>query len=248
MLWLANMSLLPSMMYSGVLLLGLIVGLALLNLRKRITFLPIGSAELWLQIHIYAGLFSGVLFAIHAGWNVPSGLFEQILALSFGIVFLSGIVGLAMSRYLARQLTHGDEVLFDRIPARIESLGREAESLTLECLKETNSTTVPQLYADRLSSFFVGPRNHLQHLLLSRRPGLELLSEIKNYGRYASAVERLALAKLSEIVVQKDRLDFQYALQLALKLWLLVHVPATCCLLVFTALHVLLVTVFTGGL
>jgi hypothetical protein len=42
-------------------------------------------------------------------------------------------------------------------------------------------------------------------------------------------------------------LDYHRALQLALKLWLFVHIPLTYGLLIFTALHIVLVFGFSGG-
>lgn len=238
----------PSAIYSGTCLLILVVGLGLLNSRKRLPFLPLGSLESWLQVHIYGGLFSGLVFAVHTNWRVPQGRFEVILAASFVVVFISGVIGLAMSRFYARQLTtRGGEVVFDRIAAHRKSIHSSVESLVMDCLQKTDSTLVPRFFADRLNSFFLKPRYHLQHVLLSRRPRLTLLREIESYQQVGNEVERATLARIAEMVVEKDRLDFQYALQLVLKLWLMVHIPASCALFVFAALHVLLVLAFTGG-
>ncbi len=65
--------------------------------------------------------------------------------------------------------------------------------------------------------------------------------------RFANEAERGKIAKLSALVRQKDGLDYHRALQLALRLWLFVHIPLTYGLLVFTALHLVLVFGFSGG-
>jgi peptidoglycan biosynthesis protein MviN/MurJ (putative lipid II flippase) len=54
------------------------------------------------------------------------------------------------------------------------------------------------------------------------------------------------LRQLRELVKQKDNLDFQYAMQATLKCWLFMHVPLTYGLLLFAALHVLVVYAYRG--
>ena len=42
-------------MYTGWLLLALVLGLTFFNARKKLPFLPLLSASTWLQAHIYLG-------------------------------------------------------------------------------------------------------------------------------------------------------------------------------------------------
>jgi hypothetical protein len=56
-----------------------------------------------------------------------------------------------------------------------------------------------------------------------------------------------ALAKVEIRLSRKHQLDTQETLQFALKVWLFIHIPATYSLLTFTALHVVLVQVWSGG-
>jgi peptidoglycan biosynthesis protein MviN/MurJ (putative lipid II flippase) len=60
-------------------------------------------------------------------------------------------------------------------------------------------------------------------------------------------VDREKIEKLAQLVRQKDGLDYHRALQLALRLWLFIHIPLTYGLMVFTVLHVVLVFGFSGG-
>ena len=46
---------------------------------------------------------------------------------------------------------------------------------------------------------------------------------------------------------KKDELDFHYSLNLALKAWLLVHVPLTYGLLILAVLHMVTAYAFSGG-
>src|SRR5437762_650964 len=54
---------------SGWALFSLILALTVYNGRKKLPFLPLFSSEAWLQFHIYVGLLTAVLFAIHIGYR-----------------------------------------------------------------------------------------------------------------------------------------------------------------------------------
>lgn len=233
---------------SGWLLLTLIVFLAAYNLRKKLPFLPLGSASTWLQFHIYAGLLTAAVFGIHIGWRIPGGAFEIVLAVLYATVFASGVAGLFLSRSFAKRCTtRGDEVMFERIPIYRKKLQSEAEALVLTFLAESDSSAVAQFYADRLEPFFARMRHFWQHLAQSNRPRVALLKEISAYERFLNEGEREAMRQLAGHVKKKDDLDYQFALQATLKYWLFGHVPLTYALLVFAVFHGWLVTAFAGG-
>src|SRR5262245_48544938 len=75
---------------TGWVLLAAILFLAAYNARKKISFLPLGSSETWLQAHIYVGYLTFVLFLVHLNYRVPAGWFEIAFATVFGTVMLSG--------------------------------------------------------------------------------------------------------------------------------------------------------------
>lgn len=233
---------------SGWFFLLIILLLTAYNGRKKLPFLPVLSSELWLQFHIYAGWFSAVLFLIHINFRVPTGAFEMILALLYLAVTLSGIGGLVLSRIIPKRLTvRGGEVLFERIPAVRVRLKNEVESLALAALPEVKSSTIAEFYVEHLNDFFSGPRNLWRHALESRRPLNSLLARIDDLNRYLGEKERECLRRISELVRQKDGLDYHQSLQWMLKAWLFVHIPLTYSLLIFTFLHVVLVFGFSGG-
>jgi len=89
---------------TGWALLAGMFGLTIYNARKKLPFLPLGSSETWLQVHIYLGFFTTLLFLIHLNFRVPHGWFEITLAWLFGLVSGSGMVGLFFSRVLPRRL------------------------------------------------------------------------------------------------------------------------------------------------
>ncbi len=235
--------------WSGWGLLAMIGFLAAYSLRKKLSMLPLGSSAAWLQLHIYVGLLTAVVFGVHVNWRVPSGLVESIVATLYLIVFVSGLIGLFLSRSFPRRLTtRGEEVLFERIPVYRKRIQAEVEALVFDVLEASESTAVAQFYTDRLRPFFAGTRNFGEHLVQSNRSRFALLKEMQAYGRYLNDAEREMMARLITCVEAKDDLDYQYSLQATLKYWLFVHVPLTYALLVFAVLHLLLVTAFSGGI
>jgi hypothetical protein len=220
--------------------------LTFFNARKKLPFLSLGKAETWLQIHIYLGFFTVVLFLIHLNFRLPHGGFEVTLAWLFVLVSVSGVVGLFFSRTLPRRLaTRGGEVIFEKIPALRHTLKTEAESLALG--PDAKSPFIAEYYARRLAPFFAGPKNLWPHVFESRRPLNAWIAELDDLHRFAGDTDREKVGRLAALVRQKDGLDYHRALQLALKLWLFVHIPLTYGLMIFTVLHVVLVFGFSGG-
>ncbi len=238
---------LPGYAYvSGWVLLGFMLLLALFNARKKLPFLPLGRAETWLQIHIYGGFFTVVLFLIHLNFRPPRGGFEITLALLFGVVSLSGIVGLVLSRVLPRRLqTRGGEVLYEKIPGIRHGLRLQAEKLALA--GPAGSPIIAEFYARRLADFLSGPQNFWLHLQESRRPITQLLADLSDLRSHVTETDAKVLDELAELARQKDGLDYHYALQSSLKLWLFVHLPFTYGLLLFTFWHIVLVYAYSGG-
>jgi len=220
--------------------------LTIYNVRKKLPFLPLGKSETWLQIHIYLGFFTTLLFLIHLNFRLPHGWFEITLAWLFVLVSGSGMVGLFFSRTLPRRLaTRGGEAIFEKIPALRHAVKTGAENLALGA--EAKSPIIAEFYTQRLAPFFAGPQNLWLHLVESRRPLNALIAELDDLRRFANETEKATLEKLAALVRQKDGLDYHRALQFALRLWLFVHIPLTYGLLIFTVLHVVLVFGFSGG-
>lgn len=242
-------ALLQTGLATGWLLLVSVVGLALYNVRKKFPFLPLGSAATWLQIHLYLGLFSGVLFGLHLQWQLPSGVFEIVLALLYSAVFVSGLLGLMISRVFARRLSiRPGEYLFQRIASRRHRLLNQVEHLVIQCMETTESTGVPEFYARRLKPYFERPQHFWYHLILSNRPVSLLLSELQSLERYLNETERDVMRQVAEFVKQKDDLDYHFAHQAMLRYWLFAHVPLTYALLCFAAIHAVLVYAFAGSM
>jgi hypothetical protein len=237
----------PTSFYSGWLLLGLMLVLAGYNIFKRLSFLPLGASSTWLQFHIYAGWLTVLLFVIHLGLRLPQKPLGIIMTTLYVLVAGSGILGLALSRWLTPRLAvRGPEVIYERIPTILRHLRTEAEEIVLRSVTATNSTSIADFYARQLKSFFDGPRHFWRHLVHSEIPRRALLAETRDERRYMNKEEHELLDALTRLVRTKDDLDYQYAVQSSLKYWLFVHVPLTYSLLIFSAVHVVLVHVYSG--
>ncbi len=122
-----------------------------------------------------------------------------------------------------------------------------AETLALKSISEVKFTTIADFYARELKDFFDDTRNAWLHLFEIRTPLNRLLNKISDLNRYLNEQERAALDQIAALVRQKDGLDYHYALQLTLKLWLFTHIPLTYSLLLFALTHIVLVFAFSGG-
>ena len=239
----------PRMVYlTGWILFGLILALTAYNVRKKLAFLPLFTSRTWFQIHVYTGLFTGLACGLHLRWRLPTGGFEGVLAGLFIGVTLSGIVGWWLSNLLPKRLTTaGGEVLYERIPLIRHELRRRAEALALRAIPEAKATTLADFYARDLSGYFSAPHNFWANVFGSRRSLNFLLGSLAETKRYFTAVEQANADQLAELTREKDALDSQRTAQLILKGWLFFHIPLTYGLIVFSAVHVVLVYAFSGG-
>ncbi len=244
-----SLSLRDTAIGSGWVLLAVMLFLASYNLRKKLTYPPLLSSSTWLQLHVYVGLLSTVLFGSHIGWRIPTGLFEGALAAAYVCVAASGLVGLALSRLIPGRLTaRGEEVLFERIPLYRRQLRERAEVVIVESASEVGTTTLSDFYTRRLADFFAGPRHAWRHVVQSTRTMAAMKNELRSLERYLDDRERETLRELTELVEAKDSLDYHRTMQGLLKGWLFVHIPLTYMLLVLTAAHMVIVHAFVGAL
>src|SRR6185312_14917817 len=176
----------PRMAYlSGWLLFAVMLILTFYNARKKLSFLPLLTSEGWLQFHIYAALFTAVLFGVHISYKIPTGWFERTLAALYALVMLSGLFGLFTSRGIPKRLTtRGGEVVFERIPGIRRQLQERAETLALKSVEEVKSPTIADFYVRDLKYFFDGTRNVIPHWLEIRTPLNSILNKIADLNRY----------------------------------------------------------------
>ena len=171
-----------------------------------------------------------------------------MLAVCFAVVFVTGVLGLWISRAFPRRLTvAGYETPFERIPHARHNLREEAEALVLAGVDGQTSPVIADFYTEKLGMFFTRPCNFRAHLWRSRAPQAAHRSQFDEIQRYAKKAEREMLDKLEDLVERKHMLDYQYALQLTLRLWLFAHIPLSYSLLILSVVHIIIVYSFSGS-
>lgn len=220
----------------------------LLRLKKKFPRWIVGGDALWARFHVCMGWFVTLVFALHTNWSVPDTGFEWALWTVFVLVVLSGTFGAYLNRSIPFKLEqNAGRQVFEKIPALQSKIARDAACLALSSVEKTGSPAICDLYVGRLHDFFNRPQNVLAHLKSSRRPIKKILFQIQNLEKNIDHAGQKTLVEMKKLVEAKDRLDFQYAHEAALKAWLFVHVPATYALIVLTILHVSVVYAFTSG-
>jgi hypothetical protein len=234
--------------FTGWLLLGSLVFLALFQVRKKIPAPPLGGAATWLQLHIYTGLGTAGLYAIHTPLRWPNGKLEGLLALLYGATFLSGLIGLYWTRSLPKRLSRlGQEVIYERIVGIRGRLRERAQAAVLDVVRSGGATTLGEFYSSRLHDYFSMHRGWRYRLAPSSQLRKSLLAELTEATRYLSDNERKTAEELFALVRERDDLDYAEALQWRLKAWLFAHIALTYPLLIAAGLHALTAHLFYGG-
>jgi hypothetical protein len=233
---------------SGWLLTSFLLFLAMYNLRKKISFVPIGRVYVWAQLHLYVGLFAAGLFYLHLSSLTPTGPLESIIWLVMVAILITGGFGVIFSKIAANRLAlKPHEEIFERIPSRIALLKRDSEQEVVAIVEHAHSTTVATFYEQALAPLYRGPSHFWAHLFHSQRPYSYLQREVNEVRRYLNDDEREALGRIATRAFEKIDLDFHYAHQLTLRGWLMIHLPATYALFALIVLHAALAHRFFAG-
>ena len=232
--------------FDGWILAGAMIAQLLLHgCRKRWFPLP-GSDNARVTFHIYTGVFVIAMFAAHTGNSLPDTLFEWALWVFFVVLVLSGVLGAYLTRAIPHRLDeYGERLVLESIPVMRSELAHQAAKVSLQT--QAGSPLISDLYDRVLYNFFNAPRNLWFHLRSSRRPMKQLMFELETVEAELDQNSREVMQEIKSLVEHKNRLDFQYAHEGALKLWLAVHIPATYGLAVLCILHVLSIYAYRSG-
>lgn len=217
----------------------LFVAAAAYSLRRRLmgpmTRWRLGRTRSWLYLHIYGGLFFLVLVTLHSAFRWPTGAASWTLWLLSWWTVLTGLLGLALQRWIPRVLASlSVEINAARIPQMVQELRQRVESLVAASgdpvRKLASRSIAPGLEAPRRSwTFFIDP---------SRASSAFPLEEIAYLRRLSGDDDGRRLEELEKLLVVKHELDVHYTLQHALRVWLVVHLPASWLLLVAILVHI----------
>ncbi len=224
-----------------------IVLLILLGVRRRLPVLPLGSVSVWTQIHLYLGFFTTGAYLIHVPVVLGNGWLEGGLSLVFIAVTVSGFYGIYASRRLPKRLTAVEgQHRFDRLGWHRGQIAETARCLLDDLQEPSAHPVLGQFYQDYLNPFFGSSPTLAYVLVPSGVRRRRLLNGLRELNRYLEREGRDTAGRFAALVRRRDDLDYQFALQLRLRLWLVVHSTLSIALLVGGIVHGVIAWRFTS--
>jgi hypothetical protein len=219
----------------GMLATALMLGAALYGIRRRKLNTDIGKSRTWVQFHIYGGTVFMLLIFMHSGFHLPSGMMNWWLWLLSLWVTVSGIVGVALQKWIPKLLTSGlaIEAIYEQIPELVAQIRDRAEKLAGTC-----ADPVRDFYQRNVAGAMAGPNPRAIYYIDITGGIQSRMKQFEYLRQFVSGGEREKVDELSSLYKTKLELDAHYTLQKALRWWLYTHVPISLVLIVLVALHV----------
>lgn len=231
---------------TGYLLLGCVAFLAAFQIRKRFPAPPIGSAAMWMQLHIYVGLAVMGVFVLHAGLRWPTGWIETPLAGLFWFLCGSGLYGLYITRTIPPKLAGlREQVIFERIPQAIRKVAADAHALAGN--ESLCGSEIASVYRASIVPFLSRPRGVWYWLRPTGESRRRMIIRLRDLHRYLNPERQTIARQLELLICQKDDYDFHAVMQGRLKVWLWFHIGATYAMVTLAIVHGLLAHAFHGG-
>ncbi|QDV63294.1 hypothetical protein [Crateriforma conspicua] len=221
--------------------------LVMIGMRRRIPVLPLGSVSTWTQVHIYTGLFAALVYVTHVPVLVGDGWLEGTLSVAFLATSLSGFYGLYASRTVPRRISRvGEEIRFDQYGWHRSQLHDAATRVISELGDGDAARIVKRIFDDKVQPYLARPLCLSQRLYPTPRIRQKLLADLNHQRRYLDEASALAVDQMMGLVRRRDQVDFQYALQWRLRIWVAAHATLSIVLVVLATVHVVIAIGITG--
>jgi Fe-S-cluster-containing dehydrogenase component/CRP-like cAMP-binding protein len=212
--------------------------------RKQIYRRRAGPLRYWMLAHVYLGVIAGILLLLHGGRD-SGGLLTSLLMVSFDLVIVSGLFGIACYIIVPRIMTsiEGDPLLIEDLRDRREELRETLAQIDL------SNPELRDLLKRKIRKRFLSFRYLLRQY--ARREDLtQMLAEAREEFKedaeaMSDAQARRLLMDVVEATVTLRRVDALIYLHQLLKLWLAPHVVSTSIMLALMAVHIVQVIFFT---
>lgn len=197
---------------------------------------PLGTAQRWLQAHVYLGALAFVAVLVHCGFAWPKGAMGWGLWLLSLWTTLTGLLGVFLQKWIPAALAEGlrVEALFERIPALVEGLRTEADQLL-----EESGEALAGFYQREVRPALLGVQPSWGYVFDVRAGQDRAMEPFRRMSPFVDAEDKPRLDDLMVIVGEKRELDAQYSLQRVLRAWLRLHVPTAGLLMGLLLIHVL---------
>ena len=149
---------------------------------------------------------------------------------------LTGLVGVWLQKWLPIVMSEGlrVEALYERIPALIEHLLKEADALVANA-----SEVLERFYLAEVRTRLAVVEPSWSYLLDVRAGRERALEPFRRMSSFVDPAEKEIVNDLMTIRMEKMDLDVHYSLQGILRRWLIVHVPPAALLMALLAVHIL---------
>src|SRR5436305_3095962 len=213
-------------------------------MRKQIYRRRAGALRYWMLSHVYIGLIAGVVLLLHGG-RETGGLLTSVLMVSFDLVILTGLFGIACYIFLPRIMTsiEGDPLLIEDLWARRGELRQTLSQIDLSNAELRD--ILKRKIRKRFLSF-----GYLLRQYIRRENLTEMLADAReefreDAERLSDTEARRLLMDVVEATATLRRVDSLIYLHQLLKLWLAPHVVSTSLMLALMVVHIIQVAFFT---
>jgi Fe-S-cluster-containing dehydrogenase component/CRP-like cAMP-binding protein len=223
-----------------------IFGVMTYPVRRQIYRKRRGPLRYWLLSHTYLGIIAGIMLLLHGGTD-SGGALTTLLMISFDLVILTGILGIAIYFIVPRMLTRieGSPLLIDDLKQRRDELQKE-----LADIASSPSEPLRSVVRNRVMPYFVS----FGYLLRQYTKGENLDAMVETAkerfaGELASISDdkdRRRLARAIEVAATLRRVDALIYLHRSLKLWLPPHVATTSLMLALMIVHIIQVVYYAA--
>lgn len=206
-----------------------------MNMSSKLKF---GTANTWLQIHLYGGALFLLLMLMHTTFSLPQSAFNWWLwGLSVWVV-LSGLAGVALQKWIPEVLssTLSIEIRTDRVDELVNELRSKAEALMAN-----SPTAIRDYYERNIASEMARPvlrPSFYKDITGGIQTKIKQMEYLK---QFLSDEDKKKLDNLGVIYRSKLECDAHYTLQKPLRLWLMAHLPVSIALLALVLIHLFLV-------
>ena len=140
-----------------------IAGVMTYPIRKPVYRRRAGALRYWLLAHIYLGVIAGIVLLMHGGSH-GGGLLTSTLMVSFDLVILSGLFGLACYLVVPRIMTsiEGDPLLIEDLEGRRAELREELAGIVTNCNEQVRGSDRRKAAAAFLFALFYLTRQYLK--------------------------------------------------------------------------------------
>jgi Fe-S-cluster-containing dehydrogenase component/CRP-like cAMP-binding protein len=231
--------------------------------RKQIYRRRAGALRYWMLAHVYAGIIAGLLLLLHGGRST-GGLLTSLLMISFDLVILTGLFGIACYIFVPRIMTsiEGEPLLIEDLRARREELRESLAAIGAQADAGVRNIILGKvrprylslgyllrqyLRREDLTSLHSQAREDFRAELEAYKKRPDELSNTFIYGTDDPSLYRpegRLLHEAIESTVTLRRVDSLIYLHQLLKLWLAPHVVATSLMLMLMLVHIIQVVFF----